>query len=272
MTAAYRAVAFAAASSACPPHHLHRHPARAPSCLRWAWTPFLLAAVVPTCLAVAEAALLPGGAAVQQRRGEIVGQLAVWQSVVQPQGLLVGRARLQPTGAADGQQQESTIAGAGSLESQCAVLQVKLEELLLHADTLPLELVEGTEKAREKERRQVAREDKILQQKQEHVSLYDVALASSFQGARHSSCCRGMHHAPAWALGRAACRLQVCTQPVYSGSKAPVCLVAVGGKSQACSGASSSPSVQKDGQARHGTQPAAEEESSASRNQAESGR
>ena len=90
----------------------------------------------------------------------------------------VRTAWLQPSGAAHWQQQDSTIPSTESLQSQSAVLQVKLEELLLHADTLPLELVEGTEKAREKERRQVAREDKILQQKQEHVSPCDVALAS----------------------------------------------------------------------------------------------
>ncbi len=86
------------------------------------------------------------------------------------------------------------IPSAESLHSRCAVLQVKLEELLLHADTLPLELVEGTEKAREKERRQVAREDKILQQKQEHVSLYDVALAFGSETQQllqvAASCCK----------------------------------------------------------------------------------
>ena len=38
------------------------------------------------------------------------------------------------------------------------------------ADGLPLDLVESTEKGREKDRRQVTREEKILQQKEEHVS------------------------------------------------------------------------------------------------------
>ena len=38
------------------------------------------------------------------------------------------------------------------------------------ADTLPVDLVEDTEKGREKDRRQVTREEKILQQKEEHVS------------------------------------------------------------------------------------------------------
>ena len=120
----------------------------------------------------------------------------MWQSVIS-QGSACRRAGLQPTGAADGQQQASTNPSAESLQSQLAVLQVKLEELLLHADTLPLDLVEGTEKAREKERRQVAREDKILQQKQEHVSLYDVASVPQLQGMRHSSYCRLLHQAPA---------------------------------------------------------------------------
>ena len=153
----------------------------------------------------------------QQRKRRVLGQLAARQSVNQPQDLLVRRACRQPKGAADGQQQKSTIPSKKCLQMQFVVLQVKLEELLLHADTLPLELVEGTEKAREKERRQVAREDKILQQKQEHVSLYDVALASRFQGVIHSSCSRVMHHAQAWALGRAACRLQ--DVPVHTVSR-----------------------------------------------------
>lgn len=49
-------------------------------------------------------------------------------------------------------------------------MQTRLEEYLTLADTLPVDLVEGTEKAREKDRRQVTREEKILQQKEEHVS------------------------------------------------------------------------------------------------------
>ena len=48
-------------------------------------------------------------------------------------------------------------------------MQTRLEEYLSLADGLPLDLVETTEKNREKDRRQVTREDKILQQKEEHV-------------------------------------------------------------------------------------------------------
>lgn len=40
------------------------------------------------------------------------------------------------------------------------------------ADTLPVDLVDSTEKTREKDRRQVTREEKILQQKEEHVSVH----------------------------------------------------------------------------------------------------
>ena len=53
----------------------------------------------------------------------------------------------------------------------CNWLQTRLEEYLTLADTLPIDLVESTEKAREKDRRQVTREEKILQQKEEHVSM-----------------------------------------------------------------------------------------------------
>lgn len=49
------------------------------------------------------------------------------------------------------------------------VLQTRLEEYLTLADGLPEDLVENTEKGREKDRRQVTREEKILQQKEEHV-------------------------------------------------------------------------------------------------------
>ena len=48
------------------------------------------------------------------------------------------------------------------------------------ADVLPLDLVESTEKGREKDRRQVTREEKILQQKEEHVSPFP-ALTAAFQ-------------------------------------------------------------------------------------------
>jgi len=50
------------------------------------------------------------------------------------------------------------------------VVQTRLEEYLTLADVLPLDMVENTEKSREKDRRQVTREEKILQQKEEHVS------------------------------------------------------------------------------------------------------
>ena len=49
-------------------------------------------------------------------------------------------------------------------------MQTRLEEYLTLADVLPLDMVENTEKSREKDRRQVTREEKILQQKEEHVS------------------------------------------------------------------------------------------------------
>lgn len=54
----------------------------------------------------------------------------------------------------------------------CCVLQTRLEEYLTLADGLPEDLVENTEKGREKDRRQVTREEKILQQKEEHVRYY----------------------------------------------------------------------------------------------------
>ncbi len=50
------------------------------------------------------------------------------------------------------------------------MVQTRLEEYLTLADVLPLDMVENTEKSREKDRRQVTREEKILQQKEEHVS------------------------------------------------------------------------------------------------------
>lgn len=59
-------------------------------------------------------------------------------------------------------------------------LQTRLEEYLTLADTLPIDLVESTEKAREKDRRQVTREEKILQQKEEHVSTPDNGRACTF--------------------------------------------------------------------------------------------
>ena len=49
-------------------------------------------------------------------------------------------------------------------------MQTRLEEYLTLADVLPVDMVENTEKSREKDRRQVTREEKILQQKEEHVS------------------------------------------------------------------------------------------------------
>ena len=58
------------------------------------------------------------------------------------------------------------------------LMQTRLEEYLTLADGLPLDLVEGTEKGREKDRRQVTREEKILQQKEEHVST--LAFASCY--------------------------------------------------------------------------------------------
>lgn len=51
------------------------------------------------------------------------------------------------------------------------VVQTRLEEYLTLADVLAVDMVEITEKSREKDRRQVTREEKILQQKEEHVSL-----------------------------------------------------------------------------------------------------
>jgi len=50
-------------------------------------------------------------------------------------------------------------------------VQTRLEEYLTLADVLSVDMVETTEKSREKDRRQVTREEKILQQKEEHVGL-----------------------------------------------------------------------------------------------------
>ncbi|KAK9824216.1 hypothetical protein WJX72_008592 [[Myrmecia] bisecta] len=55
-------------------------------------------------------------------------------------------------------------------------IETKLEEYLSVTDLMPAELVEAAEKAREKERRSVAREDKILQQKSEHEARVKRAL------------------------------------------------------------------------------------------------
>lgn len=55
-------------------------------------------------------------------------------------------------------------------------LQTRLEEYLTLADSLPEDLVETIEKGKEKDRRQVTREEKILQQKEEHVSFPLVAI------------------------------------------------------------------------------------------------
>ncbi|DBA67458.1 hypothetical protein WJX79_002798 [Trebouxia sp. C0005] len=55
-------------------------------------------------------------------------------------------------------------------------IETRLEEYLTLADVLPLDMVENTEKSREKDRRQVTREEKILQQKEEHESRVKRAL------------------------------------------------------------------------------------------------
>lgn len=59
------------------------------------------------------------------------------------------------------------------------VVQTRLEEYLTLADVLAVDMVEITEKSREKDRRQVTREEKILQQKEEHVSLISAVVTSS---------------------------------------------------------------------------------------------
>ena len=47
------------------------------------------------------------------------------------------------------------------------------------ADVLPVDMVENCEKSREKDRRQITREEKILQQKEEHVSTWHCILRQS---------------------------------------------------------------------------------------------
>lgn len=66
-------------------------------------------------------------------------------------------------------------------------IETKLEEFLTLADSLPPEHVEAMEKSREKERRQVAREDKILQQQQDHVRS-SFPTHSQPKAARTDSC------------------------------------------------------------------------------------
>ena len=58
------------------------------------------------------------------------------------------------------------------------------------ADGLPEDLVVNTEKDREKDRRQVTREEKILQQKEEHVRccLLNTACCACFQHAAILCC------------------------------------------------------------------------------------
>ena len=50
-------------------------------------------------------------------------------------------------------------------------VQNKLEEQLVHVGTIPKDVAEAAERAREKGRRTVAREEKLQYQKQEHVSI-----------------------------------------------------------------------------------------------------
>jgi hypothetical protein len=55
-------------------------------------------------------------------------------------------------------------------------IESKLEELLGAIDTMPVEFVEGMEKAREKERRKVARDEKLSSQQREHEARMARAL------------------------------------------------------------------------------------------------
>lgn len=55
-------------------------------------------------------------------------------------------------------------------------LESKLEEYLLVVDTMPTEFADVIEKAREKERRRVARDEKLLAQKHEHEFRMQRAL------------------------------------------------------------------------------------------------
>ena len=55
-------------------------------------------------------------------------------------------------------------------------IESKLEEYLAAVDTMPSDFADAIEKAREKERRRVARDEKLLAQKQEHESRMQRAL------------------------------------------------------------------------------------------------
>ncbi len=55
------------------------------------------------------------------------------------------------------------------LISSVMSMQNKLEELLVHVNTIPKDVAEAAERAREKDRRTVAREEKLQLQKQDHV-------------------------------------------------------------------------------------------------------
>lgn len=55
-------------------------------------------------------------------------------------------------------------------------METKLEEYLCVIDTMPMEYVEAAEKAREKDRRQCAREEKVELQQKEHEARVKRAL------------------------------------------------------------------------------------------------
>ena len=55
-------------------------------------------------------------------------------------------------------------------------IESKLEEYLAAVDAMPAEFADGIEKAREKERRRVARDEKLLAQRLEHESRMSRAL------------------------------------------------------------------------------------------------
>ncbi len=56
-------------------------------------------------------------------------------------------------------------------------VQNKLEEQLLNVSTIPKDVAEAAERAREKDRRTVAREEKLQLQKQDHVRSHTALSA-----------------------------------------------------------------------------------------------